>query len=180
MSRALLPAVHDHATACELLGSRGSRRIGHNTWLRETREGVAVRYHETDIVVYRPDGSIRLDTGGWITATTVERMHRLVPREIIVSRRKGEVIVSRRDFGTMTDAELGRFTGEFVIPPVARFSLGDRVTFTADATPDDGMGSVTAGSAGTVINLDNVDGALVSFDGESVYGVSVADLEVIA
>lgn len=36
---------------------------------------IVVRYHETDVVVVRPNGRITLNTGGWKTATTRTRMN---------------------------------------------------------------------------------------------------------
>lgn len=38
-----------------------------------------IRLHYTDIMVFRPDGSIFLDSGGWKTVTTKERMNRYLP-----------------------------------------------------------------------------------------------------
>jgi hypothetical protein len=36
---------------------------------------IAVRYQATDVVIYRPDGTTELHTGGWQTATTKERIN---------------------------------------------------------------------------------------------------------
>jgi hypothetical protein len=50
--------------------------IGNNTWLiLNSDNSVAIRLHQTDILTYRPDGSIILDTGGWETVTTKARMN---------------------------------------------------------------------------------------------------------
>jgi hypothetical protein len=56
------------------------RKIANNTWLeRRDDETIAVRLHQTDVVTYRADGSITLDTGGWFTVTTKDRMNRFSP-----------------------------------------------------------------------------------------------------
>lgn len=41
--------------------------------------GFAVQYHATDIVIARPDGTITLNSGGWRTPTTKERINRYLP-----------------------------------------------------------------------------------------------------
>ena len=53
------------------------RRItrGHNTIAVRRGENIAIQLHSTDVVTYRPDGSIVLDSGGWRTPTTKDRMN---------------------------------------------------------------------------------------------------------
>ena len=41
---------------------------------READGSLVVRYHSTDVVTARPDGSVELRTGGWRTNTTRVRM----------------------------------------------------------------------------------------------------------
>lgn len=72
------------------------RKIANNTWLeRRDDETIAVRLHQTDVVTYRADGSITLDTGGWFTVTTKDRMNRFTP--FGVSSRRGEWQVASRN-----------------------------------------------------------------------------------
>lgn len=48
---------------------------GKATRLHRLEDGsIAVKYHETDIVVYQPDGSISFDTGGWNAMTTRDKI----------------------------------------------------------------------------------------------------------
>lgn len=70
--------ITDRASALDFLDGRSSRKLGHNTFV-VLRDGgdPAVTYHATDIVTYHGDGSVTFDCGGWATATTVDRMHRL-------------------------------------------------------------------------------------------------------
>jgi hypothetical protein len=71
------------------------RKIGNNTWLERRGDDIAVRLHDTDIVVYHPDGSITLDTGGWFTVTTKARMNEHT--EFGVSSVRGEWQVAVRN-----------------------------------------------------------------------------------
>lgn len=51
------------------------RKIQNNTWLERRPNGdIAVRFHETDVVTYHSDGMVTLDTGGWYSVTTRERI----------------------------------------------------------------------------------------------------------
>jgi hypothetical protein len=52
-----------------------SRVTGRATNVKREADGtLVVRYHSTDVVTVKPDGSIVLDTGGWRTLTTRTRM----------------------------------------------------------------------------------------------------------
>jgi len=60
-----------------------SRPIANNTRV-ESRDGgkIAVKYHATDVVTYFPDGRVRLNTGGWFTYTTKDRLNRFSPARV--------------------------------------------------------------------------------------------------
>lgn len=59
----------------EILNGKISRTVGNNTTLRiDTDQCIRVRLHNTDVVTYNPNGAILLDTGGWFTVTTRNRM----------------------------------------------------------------------------------------------------------
>lgn len=52
------------------------KSVMHKTTLRKLDDGsIAIRHHETDVVVARPDGSFVLDTGGWMSLTTRLRLN---------------------------------------------------------------------------------------------------------
>lgn len=61
------------------------RKLGHNTWVEEwsnPKDGprvFSVRYHDTYVVCYLPEGGIRLDTMGWMTTTTKDRLNECSP-----------------------------------------------------------------------------------------------------
>lgn len=57
---------------------RESRKVGNNTYLRRRGDAIAVRLHSTDVLTFAADGSVTLDSGGWRTVTTKERMNRFL------------------------------------------------------------------------------------------------------
>ena len=53
-----------------------SRPVAWKTRLNlHDNEDIALKYHETNVVTYHPDGSISLDSGGWKTPTTKRRIN---------------------------------------------------------------------------------------------------------
>ena len=53
-----------------------SRVVGNNTVEFTTAGGIRViRLHDTNIIAFRPDGSIKLNSGGWRTVTTKDRIN---------------------------------------------------------------------------------------------------------
>jgi hypothetical protein len=51
------------------------RKLANNTYLERRGEGViAVRLHSTDVVTLHKDGRVILESGGWRTVTTKDRM----------------------------------------------------------------------------------------------------------
>lgn len=64
-----------------LLNGRATKRLaGRATVARRESDGsVAVRYHATDILTAKPDGSIILNTGGFKSATTKAKINAYLP-----------------------------------------------------------------------------------------------------
>lgn len=63
----------------------GARRpIGNNTFLIREADGVKIRYHEAYILRYEvtPEGVVTLtiDTGGWFTPNTKDRINLFIPQ----------------------------------------------------------------------------------------------------
>lgn len=73
----------------------GRRKLENNTWLeRRTtdapkdgtyKSAYAVRLHNTDVVTLHPDGSYTLNSGGWRTVTTKDRINRYAPGNVFQS-----------------------------------------------------------------------------------------------
>ena len=67
-------ALVEHYNATKRASPKG-KRLDNNTYavaLGDDR--YAIRLHETNIVIFNPDNTIELHTGGWQTATTKDRM----------------------------------------------------------------------------------------------------------
>lgn len=97
--------VRSYDKARALMTLKGSRnyqahrgtlavRLGYVTWLLEQRhpgEGsdqyYAVRHHETDVVSFMAPDIISLNTGGWQTVSTLERLQTFTPSRVSVSGR---------------------------------------------------------------------------------------------
>lgn len=63
---------------------KNSRKIQNNTYLARRGEDIALQLHSTDVVTLHPDGSITLNSGGWHTVTTKDRIspfHRVSARQ---------------------------------------------------------------------------------------------------
>lgn len=75
--------VKTYDEARELFQKRGKRSgrviLGYQTTLERRGDCYAVRHHATDIVTYRPDGTVRLTSGGWYSATTKDRLSTFSP-----------------------------------------------------------------------------------------------------
>lgn len=62
--------------AIEKLGNREQKKIANNTYLVRRNDGtVAIRLHATDILTFRPDGTVVLRTNGWRSITTKARLN---------------------------------------------------------------------------------------------------------
>ncbi len=72
-----------HAQATKMvLGkrNRGQRKIGNNTYAYIQADGsVAIELHGTNVVVIYPDDSVMLNSGGWHTSTTKDRINKYSP-----------------------------------------------------------------------------------------------------
>jgi hypothetical protein len=87
-----MTTVQSFSDCTELVAAsrnKKSKPIANNTWV-EARDltHYAVRLHATDVVTYLANGNIVLDTGGWLTVTTKERISRFSPFGI--SSHKGQ------------------------------------------------------------------------------------------
>lgn len=76
-----LPTVYRNALA--LLGARKNatqKKIANNTVARKTEDGsIAICLHNTDIITFRPDGRVTVNTSGFRTKTTKARINSFLP-----------------------------------------------------------------------------------------------------
>lgn len=66
---------------------RESRKLGNNTYLVRRDGGIAVRLHATDVVTFKLNGDVLLNSGGWRTPTTKDRINQYAP--VIIAQERG-------------------------------------------------------------------------------------------
>lgn len=75
---------------CEILISKkrdNRKKLQNNTWLEKLEDGTfGVRLHDTYVVKIKPDGTYILNTGGWKTAMTKQRINDYSPARIFQER----------------------------------------------------------------------------------------------
>lgn len=95
--------VRNWDQANEFLGLKPERPIGHNTRIIRRDDGVIyVKYHESAVVKYFPVGMVDggaatiLDSCGWKTITTKERLNAFCPAGFNIWQERGVWTLSRR------------------------------------------------------------------------------------
>lgn len=63
--------------------------LANNTRLYQRGSDYAVRYHYTDVVTVHPDGTYTLNTGGWETVTTKQRLNQFGPAHVYSAGKTG-------------------------------------------------------------------------------------------
>jgi hypothetical protein len=85
-----------HAEAVDMVRGKNNRnklKVDNNTTAYIEYDGsVSVELHSTKVVVLYPNGLVKLQTGGWMTSTTKDRMNKYSP--VRVTQRKGEWYVN--------------------------------------------------------------------------------------
>lgn len=105
-NESLAMRANDYESFARLAQTR-KRKLCNNTYLVVRDDGgYGVRLHNTQVVIHYPD-CIVLNSGGWQTHTTKERMNTCTPRGISVCQEKGVwyVIVGGRSGQTVAFAD---------------------------------------------------------------------------
>jgi hypothetical protein len=72
----MYPRTYEEADG-QLTGRcKNSRKIDNNTYLQRRGEDIAIKLHATDVVIFRKSGTVVLNSGGWKTVTTKDRMNK--------------------------------------------------------------------------------------------------------
>jgi hypothetical protein len=87
--------THSEAAALVKRGRNGRKKLKNNTYLYPRGEDYAVRLHYTDVVTIHADGTYTLNSGGWDTPTTKDRINAYSPARVASER--GEWIIWRAD-----------------------------------------------------------------------------------
>lgn len=63
--------------------NRKSRKVGNNTYAEiEYDNSVSIRLHGTAVVRFYPNGLVKLNSGGWQTSTTKDRINKYSPVKV--------------------------------------------------------------------------------------------------
>ena len=92
--------------------NKDSRKLGNHTYLVRHANSIAVRLHNTNVVTYHRDGHIILDSGGWKTPITKDRMNTYSPARI--SQEKGLWYVSYNGTHSVFRDGLALYRGRIV------------------------------------------------------------------
>ncbi|KKM25263.1 hypothetical protein LCGC14_1596730 [marine sediment metagenome] len=117
--------MHYQTADAQLQGrNRESRKLANNTYLRRRGEDIAVQLHATDVVTYHPDGSTTLNSGGWRTVTTKDRMNAYGPVQVWQDRGVWYIGKGWQNKGTVyadgiTVLANGSITGQGTATPTA-------------------------------------------------------------
>lgn len=125
--------IRTYKQAAALLATRKAQgiayaKLGNNTYLEwcdygNTPDAIAVRYHQTDIVTFHPDGRIELRNGGWHTMSTKQNISAFSP--FCVYQDRGEWLVNtRRDFTALHSANSAKCPKGKLPPGIVRFVNG--------------------------------------------------------
>lgn len=98
-----LPSVPTYAAWADHMRTRLPRsgKVGHNTYVHgginfvTSQSYIAIRYHNTDIVTIYDDDSVKLNSGGWRTSTTKNRMGKILSPLFTVGQKDFEWFVYR-------------------------------------------------------------------------------------
>lgn len=82
----------NYKTADSMLQGRNkdSKKLENNTYLVRTGDDdISIRLHATNIITFRPDGRTVIDSAGWWTVTTKDRLNKYLSHNLSVYSDKG-------------------------------------------------------------------------------------------
>lgn len=64
------------------------KKLDNNTYAHRKEDGsIGIRLHNTDVVTFYPNGDFKLNSGGWHTMTTKDRINNFVPNGYHISQK---------------------------------------------------------------------------------------------
>ena len=74
-----------YKSASDILGRDIEKNLGYETKIRRIdNKTIAIQHHKTDVVIYHRNGVIELNTAGWESKTTKERINHFSPIGVTV------------------------------------------------------------------------------------------------
>ena len=95
------------------LKGRESKKIANNTYLVKRGDNLAIKLHQTDVAIFTLNGDIILNSGGWHTSTTKDRINTAI-RETgkRISQERGNWFIDGLKFqDNLTIHANGKITG---------------------------------------------------------------------
>jgi hypothetical protein len=102
----------------------------------EERPRIAIRLHGTDILTFWPDGSFRVNNGGWSTMTTHQRINDYIPDGWVVYGRIENGRTSGEAYSMLRKYSESRWEGGEDVREITSFAGG--VTVLADGKVEGG------------------------------------------
>lgn len=59
-----------------------SKKLANNTYCIRNEDSIGIRLHQTNVITYFPNGRVVLNSGGYKTATTKDRINQFSPFRI--------------------------------------------------------------------------------------------------
>lgn len=120
--------------------NKDSRKHSNNTYIVRRNGNIALQLHQTDVATFQPDGAIILNSGGWHTLTTKDRINQALPAGLRLSQAKGIWWLKGQVFKDgITINPNGTITGQGKSNPKADVKLKKQVRayakLCADAVP---------------------------------------------
>jgi hypothetical protein len=121
---------------CARLASTKKRKIDNNTYLSvqvtiDQETVYHIKLHSTHIITYFPNGEVELNSGGWRTSTTKNRMNEYAPVGISQYRGLWTVRYDGKDYpyadGMVINTSTGEVRGILDVDPKAEVKLRKRV-----------------------------------------------------
>lgn len=115
-----------------------SRKIANNTYLKRRGEDIAVLLHATDVVTFHPDDSVTLDTGGWYTMTTKDRMNSVLGYRVSSAGGRWVVAVKKKEqYSEWSDEVWWTWDWDDVVPFANGMTIHSDGTITGGVDPDE-------------------------------------------
>lgn len=128
----------DFDTLDSELGSKDKQKIGNNTFLHRIDDfTLGVKYHNTDIIRIDISNIVKLNTNGWETNTTKDRLNQFLRcRGMGIFQRKNVWYIQSKEAGTVPYVDgMSIHPDGHISSPVSRKKLDNKNIDTLDIDP---------------------------------------------
>jgi hypothetical protein len=85
------------------------RKVGNNTYAEILHDGtVAIKLHNTYVIKINPNGTYTLNSGGWQTVTTKDRINQYSPRRVYQRKYEWFVDINGKEYPFMDGMVVGQ------------------------------------------------------------------------